>query len=1464
MSPLLLACYGANLVQRQLSVHSRRSIQNRKRYVAYSGDFNHWQHARHRKGPAGMRLGDNQIRRSISEVLPTLHAIASGGIKFETLLIIVLLLAATLVGPSSAQAAPTVPVGFVDELVASVGSPTDIAFTPGGRLVVSTQGGVLYVKSGNSLVTALDLSGSICSDFERGMLGVTFDPDFNSNSYIYIFYTYNKANSCADNVSTSPVNRVSRFTMSGNTVSKASEVVLVDNMPSPNGNHNAGDLLFGKDGFLYISIGDGGCELNAASFCGGQNKNALKQNVLTGKVLRLTRDGAIPNGNPFIGSDSGRCNVTGSTSKTHCQETYLQGLRNPFRIAADPNAGGTKIYVNDVGQNVWEEIDEAVSGANYGWNSREGFCANGSTSNCGSVSGLRNPVFAYQHGSCNSITGGAFVPNGIWPSDYTGSYLYADYVCGKIFKLKNGTSTLFAENLGPVTTLQFGPYGSDQALYYSSYNGQVRRIRSTTNQNPIAVATADPVYGLAPLQVDFDGGGSSDPDNNALTFDWDFKDNTQHGTGSTVSHTFTANGVYQVVLKVTDSGGATSTDTIKIDVGNTPPVPIIESPLTSERFTVGETITLDGSAIDPQQGALPDSALKWQVNLHHDAHDHPWFSGTGNNLEFDAPAPEDLLAAGNSYLIVELTATDSTGLSTTITQNLLPKKVDLTIESEPSGLKVQIEGTSYTTPAQIETWAGNTIDLSAPDQLIASGEPVAWDSWSVQGGQDFQFEMPGTDTTVTANYDLITAPSFPASADARVREGSPNTNEGSVSGLTVKGGTTTDLESVLRFDVFGISGSVTSATLYLYAYEGTSDGPYVYKATGSWTESGVTWANRPRSSGGRMDDAGIVPEGTWFALDVTKAISGNGTFNLLLRSSSTDSISLRSRESSSNQPRLVVETNGGSGDTTAPSVPNGLNGDAPESGRVVLKWNAASDNNTVTGYDIFRNGVLLTTTNTNSFADTGVAASREYSYRVRSRDAASNVSGLSNTIEVDTPAPTRTFTFVPVADTYVVETSPTTNYGRKTVLRTEGGSDPDSVSYLRFTIGGLTGGVYRATLRVFVPAGSGNGSSDGPELHRISSTILWDETTPTWATKPIWVTSKAGDAGAIEAGTWVEYDVSAIVSKNGNYGWALVSISTDLAVFSSRQGANPPQLVVTSFTTGSAAAAEVAAEPTATVTVTPTVTPEPVSTLPFIDGFESGDLVNWSVGSGVGVTSSIAKSGSYALLVRSNGSDEVSDISASALRPLPDELGEVYVRTSVFVDRRGENPINLVTIIGTKETELVSLIVDRDGKLALLNMRTGLSTVLGDLSSDTWHDVQLHLISSGNASRVDVWLEGDLVYRDRQSISRRDIVAVSLGDDSKRRTFAVAFDDFAIDTTCIGTCSSELKIPVPEETKVVVSPTDEPTLAPTVTTEPTPTPEPTIEPTQEPTTEPTVEPTETPEPTIEPEPSVETTPEPQE
>jgi glucose/arabinose dehydrogenase len=141
------------------------------------------------------------------------------------------------------------------------------------------------------------------------------------------------------------------------------------------------------------------------------------------------------------------------------------GLRNPFRLAFDPNASGTRFYINDTGQDTWEEIDDAAAGADYGWNVREGPCANGSTTDCGPPpAGMTNPVYAYSHSesTCNAITGGAFVPNGVWPSSYNGTYLYGDYTCDTIFLLTpNGaggfTRSEFAADVGPVVNLIFGP-----------------------------------------------------------------------------------------------------------------------------------------------------------------------------------------------------------------------------------------------------------------------------------------------------------------------------------------------------------------------------------------------------------------------------------------------------------------------------------------------------------------------------------------------------------------------------------------------------------------------------------------------------------------------------------------------------------------------------------------------------------------------------------------------------------------------------------------------------------------------------------------------------------------------------------------------------------------------------------------------------------------------------------------------
>jgi glucose/arabinose dehydrogenase len=271
----------------------------------------------------------------------------------------ILLICVFFLGAASKVESITLPPGFSDSTVADVASPTALAFTPDGRLLIAVQAGRLWVYQNGVLspTPALELTG-ICTNSERGLLGVAVHPGFAATGHVYLYYTAGSAGSC--------VNRVSRFVLSeGNVL--GDEFVLVDNVPSPNGNHNAGDLHFGKDGFLYISVGDGGCDYADPNGCAALNDAARDPHVLVGKVLRITPTGEIPLGNPFVGPDSARCNVSGQTAPGNkCQETFVFGLRNPFRMAVDLNAAGTRFYINDVGGSTWEEVDLGQAGADYG------------------------------------------------------------------------------------------------------------------------------------------------------------------------------------------------------------------------------------------------------------------------------------------------------------------------------------------------------------------------------------------------------------------------------------------------------------------------------------------------------------------------------------------------------------------------------------------------------------------------------------------------------------------------------------------------------------------------------------------------------------------------------------------------------------------------------------------------------------------------------------------------------------------------------------------------------------------------------------------------------------------------------------------------------------------------------------------------------------------------------------------
>jgi glucose/arabinose dehydrogenase len=925
--------------------------------------------------------------------------------------------------PTTAFALPS---SFSDSLVASVPNPTGLAFTPDGRLLVTAQFGQLRVVQNGTLLAqpALDISPVICTAEEEGVLGLAVDPAFATNGFIYIYYTRSEGGGVC-------TNRVSRFTMSGNTAALSSELVLIDEIPAPGGYHNAGDLQFGKDGYLYVSVGDGGCDYANDSGCAGANDASRDQNVLVGKILRVTSTGGIPPSNPFQGAGTARCNVTGQTAVgTKCQETFAWGLRNPFRFAFDPNAAGTRFYINDVGDANWEEIDDGTSGADYGWNVREGPCVNGSTTNCGAPpSGMTNPVYSYSHAesTCHAITGGAFVPNGAWPASYNGTYLYGDYTCDTIFLLTPDgaggfTRTAFAAGVGAIVNLKFGPSTQGQSLYYTNYTngGEIHRVdfTGTANRAPTAKVTASPTSGPVPLTVNFDGGGSTDPDTgDTLTYTWNFGDGTAAVTTAspTISHNYSTAGTRTASLVVTDNHGAPSTAaTVRIDPGNTPPQVTINTPSTTTRFAVGQAITLHATATDAQDGTLPASSLSWTIIRHHDTHTHPFLAPTtGNDIPITGPAPEDLAAASNSYLEIQLTATDSSGLSTTVTQNLLPKKVDLTFATSPTGLRVELNTFPYTAPSTVTSWEGYVLGVNAPAQVDGTGKSWSFKSWSDGGSASHSVTTPAVAATYTATFSQSTAPpglvaaySFDAGTGTTAADSSGSGNVGTISGatwtaagkygsalsfdgtsnwVTVNDSNSLDLTSSLTLEAWvkpTALGASWRTVLFkekpggmvysLYANQDTTRpiGQVFVgserNATGTAALGLNTWTHLASTYDGanlRLYVNGTLATTTAVTGAMTPStgalrIGGNSIWSEWF-SGAIDDVRVYNRALAQSEIQTDMQTPIGGGppppppDTTPPSAPSGLAA-STAIGRANLTWAASSDNIGVVRYNVHR------------------------------------------------------------------------------------------------------------------------------------------------------------------------------------------------------------------------------------------------------------------------------------------------------------------------------------------------------------------------------------------------------------------------------------------------------------------------------------------------------------------------------
>ncbi|WP_406697271.1 PQQ-dependent sugar dehydrogenase [Singulisphaera sp. Ch08] len=363
--------------------------------------------------------------------------------------------------------------GFVETPVATgLSRPTTFEFAPDGRIFIAQQEGQLRVVKNGQLLATPFLSLNVDSNGERGLLGVAFDPQFSNNQYVYAYYT----------VPGSPAhNRVSRFTANGDVMVPGSEVPILEiNALSTATNHNGGAIHFGPDGKLYIGVGENANRANAQSL-----------DNLLGKVLRINADGTIPTDNPFYNTATGQNRAI-----------WAIGLRNPYSFAFQADTG--TMFINDVGENTWEEIDHGIAGSNYGWPATEGPTTDPR---------FRAPIFAYQHGSNpgngNAITDGVFYNPATtqFPTSAVGDYFFTDLTGRWIHQLdpRTGVMTEFATGL-PALPVALGvdPAGS---LYYlaigSGANGGVlAKIQSTAPPPPTGQApavTRDPAGISVPL-----------------------------------------------------------------------------------------------------------------------------------------------------------------------------------------------------------------------------------------------------------------------------------------------------------------------------------------------------------------------------------------------------------------------------------------------------------------------------------------------------------------------------------------------------------------------------------------------------------------------------------------------------------------------------------------------------------------------------------------------------------------------------------------------------------------------------------------------------------------------------------------------------------------------------------------------------------------------------------------------------
>jgi glucose/arabinose dehydrogenase/PKD repeat protein len=761
----------------------------------------------------------------------------------------------------SAHAAPTQP-GFNESVVFSgLTEPTDVAFAADGRVFVAEKSGLIKVFPNLNATTSTisaDLRTQVYNFWDRGLLSIALDPQFPIRPYLYALYTldaeiggtaprWGQPGATSDPCPTPPgptdagclvSTRLSKLTLSGSAVT--GEQTLINDWCQQFPSHSAGGLVFGPDGMLYASGGDGAsfnftdygqegnpCGDPPVPVGGTQTSPTAQGGALRAQDILTPSDPAGLNGGLIrIDPDTGAGaagNPMSTSADANARRIVAAGMRNPFRFAFRP--GSSEIYVGDVGWGAWEEINrlpraDDATVDNFGWPCYEGTGRSPAYEGAGlnlckqlynSPGSTTPPHFTYSHSGAvapgeectefagSSISGLAFYQGGNYPAAYTGALFFADYSrrCTWVMFERDGqpdpaTRVNFLNQNDPVN-IKIGPGGD---LFVVDFTGSLRRVSYPGgNRAPTAVALAQPQAGPLPLTVNFDGTSSTDPDaGDTLTYAWDLDGDGQYddSTAAKPSWTYTSAATVTVRLRVTDPGGLSATGSVVIGAGNEPPHAQIDAPTAALRWAVGDEISFSGGGTDPQEGTLGPATMSWALVMRHcvtlnDCHSHSIQSYPGVSAgKFTAPDHDY-----PSHLELRLTVSDSGGLSDTATLRLDPRTVDLAFATEPPGLTLGAGQESAATPFTKTVIVGSRNSVTAPTPQSLNGSWQGFASWSDGGTRSHEIVAPAVATTYTATYKpepappgLVLAYGFEETSGTLATDASPAKNNGTVNGAT--------------------------------------------------------------------------------------------------------------------------------------------------------------------------------------------------------------------------------------------------------------------------------------------------------------------------------------------------------------------------------------------------------------------------------------------------------------------------------------------------------------------------------------------------------------------------------------------------------------------------------------------------------------------------------------------------------